>query len=87
MEVRIERIPATIDADPTVIQLISDSTAAVPIVASAVCATVRIALVPAALMNSFVIVILLYFSRLLNRLSISVRCCFTAGIVSAYIFA
>ena len=57
MDVSMDRIPASSDALPTAIQLISDSTADVPIVATAVWQIVRKALMPAAFQNSTVIII------------------------------
>lgn len=53
MLVNIDRIPASIEADATIIQFTSPITADVPIVATAVCATVFKALTPAAF-NHFV---------------------------------
>lgn len=52
MDVRIDRIPASAEAEPTTSQLTSEMTAAVPIDAMAVWQTVLAALMRAAFQNS-----------------------------------
>ena len=49
-----DRMPASNDAETTAIQFTSDISTAVPMVAIAVCAIVRIARIPAAINHSFV---------------------------------
>ena len=60
-----DKTPANADADNTIIQLTSPITAAVPIVATAVCATVLMALIPALLIHSIQYSLLLIFLILL----------------------
>lgn len=59
MLVKSDRMPASKDADATMPQFTSPIKADVPIVAIAVCATVLIALIPAAF-NHFFIVLTLF---------------------------
>ena len=54
MLVSIDRIPASTDADATAIQSTAPSTAAVPMVAIAVCATVFSARIPLAANHFYV---------------------------------
>lgn len=58
MLVSIDRIPAKREAEPTKPQLTAPMNAAVPMVAIAVCATVRIALTAAALNHLFVLLLI-----------------------------
>ena len=54
MDVRSDSIPLRSEADNTTFQSTEDSTVAVPIMATAVCAMVRTALMSDALMKSFI---------------------------------
>lgn len=54
MDVNTDSTPASTDAEATAIQSIPPNTVAVPIVATAVCATVFNALIPAAFSHFFV---------------------------------
>lgn len=54
IDVRSDKIPLRSDADSTTFQSTDDSTVAVPMQATAVCAMVRTALMSDAFMNSFI---------------------------------
>ena len=70
MLVRIDRTPARTEAEATAVQLTSDINAAVPMVAMAVCATVRTARLSAAIQNSllFMLSVLFLSNNIVNAL-------------------